>query len=140
MRARPDIDAGRVGIAGHSAERKALGTSAELDAQIAGAVTPWFRTFLTLDPRPYLRKVTVPVLAINGEKDLQVPPQANLPEIAKALAGNPDVTVKVMPGLNHLFQHCQTGSPREYALIAETMAPRALDLVADWIVAHTCAK
>jgi fermentation-respiration switch protein FrsA (DUF1100 family) len=79
------------------------------------------------------------VLAINGEKDLQVPPNENLPEIRKALeeAGNRDVTIQLLPGLNHLFQHAQTGSPSEYARIEETFAPEALQLITDWITART---
>ncbi len=43
----------------------------------------WFRYFLTYDPRPTLRTVRCPVLAINGEKDLQVPAKENLAEIER---------------------------------------------------------
>jgi fermentation-respiration switch protein FrsA (DUF1100 family) len=79
------------------------------------------------------------VLAINGEKDLQVDPKQNLPPIEAALkeGKNSDYTLKQLPGLNHLFQHCQTGSPSEYATIDETFAPEALALVADWIRQRT---
>jgi pimeloyl-ACP methyl ester carboxylesterase len=116
------------------AERKKPESSeAAATAQIKQVLSPWFRTFLTLDPRPFLRQVKVPVLAITGERDLQVPPKANLPEISRALAGNPDVTVKELPGLNHLFQTSRTGAVSEYAQIDETMSPAALDLVGDWI-------
>ena len=103
--------------------------------QCAKMLSPWFRRFLTLDPRDYLKKVTCPVLAINGEKDLQVPPKQNLPEIKKALeaGGNKDVTTLELPSLNHLFQNCKTGSPNEYADIEETFAPTALELVTTWI-------
>jgi pimeloyl-ACP methyl ester carboxylesterase len=123
------------------AERqKPENSEANVRAQIKQALSPWFRTFLTLDPRPFLKKVQVPVLALNGERDLQVPPKANLPEITKALAGNKDVTIKELPGLNHLFQNCKTGAPTEYAQIDETFSPAALDLVGDWIARHTRAK
>ena len=98
-------------------------------------LTPWQRFFLNYDPRPALRKVACPVLALNGEKDLQVPPKQNLPEIEKAVraGGNKNVTVKELPGLNHLFQRCQTGSPGEYAQIEETIAPEALDVMTSWL-------
>ena len=101
--------------------------------------SPWFRRFLTLDPRDYLKKVTCPVLAINGEKDRQVPPKQNLPEIDKALkaGGNEDVTTVELPNLNHLFQNCKTGSPSEYADIEETFTPAALELVTTWIRKHS---
>ncbi len=96
---------------------------------------PWLRAFLTLDPAPYLQQVRVPILAIGGEKDLQVPP-SNLPVIEAALrrAKNPDPTVKVLPGLNHLFQHARNGSPSEYSANEETFALEALKLVTDWVV------
>lgn len=110
-----------------------------LGPQIKQVTAPWFRYFLTYDPRPALRKVKCPVLALNGEKDLQVPPDENLKEIAAALkaAGNNDVTTTKLPGLNHLFQTAQTGGPAEYAKIEETFAPAALKTVGDWVLQHT---
>jgi hypothetical protein len=97
--------------------------------------TPWFRYLLSYDPRPVLRKVKVPVLALSGEKDLQVPPKENLAAIAGALkeGGNRQVQTRELPGLNHLFQTAQTSSPAEYAQIQETFAPAALQQVGDWI-------
>jgi pimeloyl-ACP methyl ester carboxylesterase len=112
------------------------GLEAFLDAQMKFLSNPWARYFIDYDPRPALRKVRVPVLAVNGELDRQVLPDQNLPAIEKALheAGNPDVTVRRMPGLNHLFQTAKTGSPDEYAQIEETMSPAVLDLVTRWIL------
>ena len=99
-------------------------------------LTPWFRHFLDHDPRPALRQVTCPVLALNGEKDVQVPADVNLKAIAAALkeAGNPDVTTRELPGLNHLFQTSKTGSVTEYGSIEETMAPAALEAIASWVL------
>jgi pimeloyl-ACP methyl ester carboxylesterase len=124
-------------------EQKKLGNVERLaDAQIGMLGSGWFRFFLTFDPRPTLTKVRCPVLALNGEKDLQVPPKENLAEIAKALksGGNERVTVKELPGLNHLFQTCKTGAPAEYALIEETMAPSALTIIGDWVEEQARAK
>ncbi len=106
-----------------------------LRQQAKQLATPWFRGFLEHDPRPDLRRLRVPALALNGELDLQVPPDQNLPEIEKALreAGNTDVTIIEMRGLNHLFQHSATGGMQEYAAIEETFSPRALEIVAEWI-------
>ena len=103
---------------------------------------PWLRFFLAYDPRPTLMKVRCPVLAINGSKDFQVPPQENLAAISAALkaGGNRDATVKELPGLNHMFQTATTGAMSEYAMIEETLAPAALDEMSRWIVAHTTAK
>jgi len=111
-------------------------SDAALKAQVAQVNSPWMRFFLTYDPRPTLEKVKVPVLALDGEKDLQVPPKEDLAEIAAALkkGGNKDYTTKLLPGLNHLFQHATTGAPAEYAQIEETFSPEALELVSSWIL------
>jgi len=112
-------------------------TDEQVDAQIKQVTSPWFRYFLTYDPATSLRKVTCPVLAINGGKDSQVPPEQNLPAIRAALeqAGNKHFEVVELPGLNHLFQTAKTGAPAEYAQIEETISPVALDKMAGWILA-----
>ena len=120
-------------------ERKEIGdVDSRADAEAKKVESPWFRFFLTFDPRPTLAKVKCPVLALNGEKDLQVPPKENLEEIAKAIksGGNTRVTTNLLPGLNHLFQTCKTGAVSEYAQIEETMAPPALKVIGDWVVAR----
>jgi len=102
---------------------------------IQQVTSPWFRFFLFYDPVPALRKVQCPVLALNGEKDLQVPARVNLEGIKLAVTqgGNSRIVTAMMPGLNHLFQHATTGSPTEYAGIEETFAPEALSTINDWI-------
>lgn len=107
-----------------------------IENEIAQLNSPWFRYFLQHDPRPTLEMVTVPVLALNGEKDLQVPWQENLEAVESALAtaGNGDVTIKMLPGLNHLFQTADLGTPAEYMQITETMSPVALEAVSSWIL------
>jgi pimeloyl-ACP methyl ester carboxylesterase len=114
---------------------------ANADAQSAAWATPWFRYFISYDPRPTLMKVRVPVLAINGEKDLQVPAKEDLEGIEEALkaAGNKDYKIVLLPNLNHLFQPTKTGAPSEYAEIEETLAPILLQTIGDWIAAHTTA-
>jgi len=113
--------------------------AAQVRAQIDAASSRWFRYFLTYDPRPTLTAVRCPVLAMNGERDTQVPYAENLAAIETALksGGHKDVTLVHLPGLNHLFQTAATGAPTEYAQIEETMAPIALQTVGDWIVQHT---
>jgi uncharacterized protein len=115
---------------------------AEFVKPLQGAVgqltTKWFRFFLSYDPRPALRKVQCPVLALNGEKDLQVPCKANLAEISKALreGDNREFMIQELPDLNHLFQRCKTGGVQEYGAIEETIAPVVLETMADWITGH----
>jgi len=113
-----------------------------IKTQLQSLLSPWLKFFLTYDPKPTLSKVKCPVLAINGEKDLQVPPKENLSAIEEALVagGNKNFTVKELPGLNHLFQTAQTGVPSEYIKIEETISPIALKIITDWIFEHTVDK
>jgi pimeloyl-ACP methyl ester carboxylesterase len=110
-----------------------------LEGQFTLILSPWFRHLLSYDPRPALAAVKCPVLALNGENDLQVPVTENLREIEAALkrAANKDVTIVRLPGLNHLFQTSATGSPSEYGKIEETFAPAALKIIGDWILKRT---
>lgn len=112
------------------------------EAQISGLTaqitSPWMVNFLKFDPVTALEKVKCPVLAINGDKDLQVPADVNINAIKNALAkgGNKKVTAKIVPNLNHLFQECKTGSPDEYASIEQTFSPIALEEISKWILAQ----
>ena len=97
-------------------------------------LTRWFRDILAYDPRAVLRRMDVPVLALYGGLDLQVPPAQSVPVLEELWAAHPDATIHVFPPLNHLFQHATTGLPAEYARIDETFAPAALDMMSAWIL------
>jgi len=99
-------------------------------------VSPWFRYFLRTDPSLYWKKVKCPVLALNGEKDLQVAADVNLPAIEKALrsGGNRLIKTIAFPDLNHLFQHCKTGTIAEYNGIEETFSPEVMKIMTEWIL------
>lgn len=110
-------------------------------AQADGMLTPWFRDFARHDPAPALEALRCPVLVLNGELDLQVLPDQNLPAIETALRRNRKrVTVHRLPGLNHLFQPAKTGSPEEYAAIEQTIDPGVLEIIGEWIVAQTSKR
>jgi pimeloyl-ACP methyl ester carboxylesterase len=115
-------------------EQKTLGLMS-VNRQFKMMTSPWFRKILSSDPKPVLRKTHCAVLALNGERDLQVSAKENLAGIAAALkaGGNSNFKTVELPGLNHLFQHCKTGSPIEYGEIEETISPTALQLMGDWI-------
>jgi uncharacterized protein len=117
-------------------EEQRTAAQAGMESQMKQAVSPWFRYFVKYDPAPALRKVKVPVLALNGELDVQVSASQNLPMVAKALeeGGNRDYEIVKLAGLNHLFQTAKTGSPTEYGTISETVSPVALDVMTDWIL------
>ena len=96
------------------------------------ADTPYIRHFLTVDVGKLLPEIKCPVLALNGTKDTQVDCDANTTRIEKGLA-NCKHSIKKIDGVNHLFQHCNTGIVTEYQQIEETIAPEVLQEVAKWI-------
>jgi pimeloyl-ACP methyl ester carboxylesterase len=114
-------------------ERDGLLQTGVAAAQAKIFTTPWFRTFLALEPATALRAMRQPILALNGELDQQVPAKLDLDAIRTALAGNPHATVMELPKLNHLFQTATTGASAEYASIEETLAPSAMTVITDWI-------
>ncbi|MEW6651862.1 MAG: alpha/beta fold hydrolase [Bacteroidota bacterium] len=117
-------------------KKKPENSKETFDRNVKQILSPWFRFFIKYDPRPTLEQVTVPVFALNGEKDLQVDPKQNLPEIEKALkaGGNKNFKIIELPGLNHLFQPATTGTPSEYSTIETTFSEDALKIMKDWIL------
>lgn len=110
------------------------------EQQISGLTSqitsPWMVYFLKFDPASALEKVKCPVLVLNGDKDVQVPADVNIPAIKNALAkgGNKKVTTIIIPNLNHMFQECKTGLPDEYGTIEQTFSPIALEETSKWIL------
>jgi len=102
---------------------------------VARMADPWMRWFVAHDPAPTLEKVKCPVLAVNGEKDLQVKAKDNLEVIESALTKGGNKTFKCVEfkSLNHLFQTCKTGMLSEYGQIEESIAPEVLKTLTEWI-------
>lgn len=122
-------------VALEGGEKQDASTREYIEMQLQEISTPWMTYFIKHDPAPVLAKVKVPVLALNGGKDIQVQADLNLPAIKKALmAGeNKKVTIKEYPNLNHLFQEATTGFPDEYFKIEQTFSPEVLKDMSDWI-------
>jgi pimeloyl-ACP methyl ester carboxylesterase len=108
-----------------------------MDAYPVMLASPWMRAFLAYDPVPTLERVRCPTLALFGERDLQVPPGSNEPLARAAMAKTglgERATIRVVPGVNHLFQPCTTGGLAEYAQIETTFDPATLKAMVEWIV------
>ncbi len=113
--------------------------------QIEILSSPWYRAFLALDPYPALSAAEVPILALYGSKDLQVPAPENPERMTLALAagGNSYSRVQSLDGLNHLFQSIYSqssigksqlsGHPREYGGIDETMNEAVFEVLLPWL-------
>ena len=121
--------------AGGNPEPTNHGLPAELEQNLqiakAQSSTPYMRYFLGLDLTDRLGRITCPVLALNGTKDRQVNGEENLNALRNGLAGQKEI--RVIEGVNHLFQHCNTGNPSEYKDIEETFAPEALEIIVTWM-------
>ena len=119
----------------------AFGTAGQDKLAVAKQLNSrWTRFLFHYDPAINLRKIHVPVLALGGTLDRQIPSAENLPAIKSALVNSRDVTIKALPSLNHMFQTAKTGAPGEYADISETFAPIALDAMTNWINKRFAAR
>jgi len=107
----------------------------QIDAKVDEVVTPWYRAFVAYDPAPTLRELRVPVLALLGEKDVQIVAAQHEPALRAALADNRRASVVVLPGHNHMFQTANTGAISEYAEIEHTMSDQTLAAMGDWLAA-----
>ena len=92
----------------------------------------WMDYFISYNPTEALKKIICKVLALNGDKDVQVVAKTNLDALKQHISAE-QLTTKIYPNLNHLFQHCNTGMPNEYYQIEETIAPEVLKDIANWI-------
>jgi len=109
-------------------------------ARIKAQKNAWMDYFIDYDPVQDIRAVRCPALILNGDKDTQVESAVNISSIYINLPRDRDGSfvskhsrVKVYSGLNHLFQHCETGQADEYADIEETISPEVLKDIAAWI-------
>jgi len=101
---------------------------------------PWWRETLTHDVAADLSKLTIPVLCLHGERDEQVDPVSSAALERKLFSenGNKKSEVRVVPGVNHLFQHCtQCGSIAEYLALDETFDRTTLEYIGSWITGIT---
>ena len=115
---------------------KGWGYNEELTEQTVGQMTsPWMYYFLKYDPTEAIVKTNCPALLLNGSKDLQVIASQNLPGYEKIISehGKTNLTLRELPDLNHLFQHCETGSPNEYYEIEETISPEVLEMIVEFV-------
>ena len=94
---------------------------------------PWYKFFMDYNPQSDIAQTPCPVMAINGEKDCQVPAAMNLGAMRRFLPANRHHLIKSYPDLNHLFQHCETGLPDEYEAIEETISEEVINDIIAWI-------
>ena len=91
--------------------------------QADAVLTPWYREFVRFDPTETIKNVGVAWLALNGDKDMQVPVE-NLATIKEL---NPGAKTVRMAGHNHLLQSgAKTGLPNEYEEIQEDISEETL--------------
>ena len=106
----------------------------QMTDNIAALLQPqaWIDYFISYDPTDALKKITCKILALNGNKDVQVIANQNISALKQHIPSE-QLTTKIYPDLNHLFQHCNTGMPNEYYQIEETIAPEILIDITNWI-------
>ena len=98
--------------------------------KIASDTNPWLNYYIRFTPSQYIATTACPIFVLYGERDIQVRPELNMPKMQQ-LAN--EATIKLYPGLNHLFQHAKTGAVQEYGTIEETISPEVLVDIVDFI-------
>ena len=113
-------------------------SEAEIARQVKHMVSPWYSAFIRLNPGEYIQKMKCPVLALNGEWDVQVNAQQNLDALKMIY---PEAEVKIYPGVNHMFQETSSlGQSLNYGAISQTFSPKVLDDIVKWLVKITAKK
>lgn len=125
----PDSLVRQLGMRDNDAQLKVVSALAQQ------VTTPWFRYFLNFDPQPHLQKLNAKVLALNGDRDIQVISRQNLDGIEASLkkSRSKKYEIKELPGLNHLFQTCTRCTIAEYGELEETFSTTALDYIGRWL-------
>lgn len=100
---------------------------------LSQATGPWYRGFMTYEPSQVFPLIKVPVLAINGDKDIISLATPNLEGFQRYVPAGLIQTWQV-PGLNHLYQHCVTCATNEYSELSETFAPEVLERMRQFIL------
>lgn len=124
-----DIAAATTGITSDSIKQ------AFVEKSVEELYKPWYRFFFRYQPATYVQKMNTKVLALNGDKDIQVFSKTNLPALKASLQKSPSKTFETveLSGLNHLFQHCTKCTVAEYGALEETFASEALEVIGTWL-------
>jgi hypothetical protein len=95
----------------------------------------WGREFLAYKTKIYCSPCRIPILAINGSEDIQVPAVSNNKAFQKWMRKSKVNASKalIIPGLNHLFQNCETCSIEEYATLEETFSEEVMQEMVEWL-------
>jgi dipeptidyl aminopeptidase/acylaminoacyl peptidase len=102
---------------------------------VEASTAAWRRSIQDRDPLPTARRLRMPVLILHGLTDRAVDPEdAGLLERAIREGGNPKVEVRLVPGVNHHFQHDPVGAREGYQkLPTQDLAPEVLDALCSWL-------
>ncbi len=185
LRARADVDASRIALAGHSeggmiapmvavsdpklkaiallagpayagrrvslyqnrvsvdaapglskAQRDSIMATVPARLDSVGRASPWLGFWLSYDPTSTAKRITQPVLILQGLTDTQVSPeQADSLAAAVRAGGNQAVTIRTFPATNHLFLDDPSGAATGYGALKNAHVRReVLGALADWVV------
>jgi pimeloyl-ACP methyl ester carboxylesterase len=95
----------------------------------------WGHEFVNFYSEDYLKKIKVPILAVNGSRDIQVPPVSNQKGFNEHFSkkSKPKSKAIIVQGLNHLMQTCKKCDITEYGELEESFSPEVLKIMSDWI-------
>lgn len=93
----------------------------------------WMYELTKTEPAKYIKQCRIPFLVLNGSLDMQVESQTNIAAFEKYIPKNPRNKFVEFPGLNHLFQEAETGNINEYSVLEQTLSPKVLQIIGEWL-------
>ena len=103
--------------------------------QVASHTSDWYHYYLQFDVTPYLEKLKIPILALNGDKDSSMEPRVNLGGIENTLrrSGNSSFKTVELKNVNHFFQVSEDNQIESVYFNEETFSKEALSIITDWV-------
>jgi len=112
-----------------------------LASQIGEAYqNPWIQYYLHYDPKPEFMACSPALLMVQGGKDIQINPKATKALVNEMTKQGKYVSLLEFGGLNHLFQHTQTGEVSEYFTLEETLALEVQAGVLRWLTVQLAGR
>ncbi|MCG2420408.1 alpha/beta hydrolase [Aequorivita sp. F47161] len=93
---------------------------------------PFIYTWMQYNPNTEIKKLDIPVLIINGEKDIQV--QVSEAELLKK--AQPDAEYEIIPNMNHIFKEIEGNdleNSKSYNIYNLPVIPKLISVISDFV-------
>ncbi|MCW8980193.1 MAG: alpha/beta hydrolase, partial [Altibacter sp.] len=96
------------------------------------AIQPFIFDWMQYDPQEEIAKLDIPVLIVNGDKDIQV----QVSEAEKLHAAKPDAQLVILPKMNHIFKKIEGDdleNQKSYNEFNRPVMPELIEIVSNFV-------